>query len=369
MRRVYFDESGNTGQNLLDEADPIFVLGSCSFDPTQELEVSKHFQGFNGPELKFSRLRKSAAGQRAVLDFLRSASVTASTAAAVVIHKPHMVVTKYCDLVIEPSMREAGLDFNERGLNISTANLLATTMPVFLNPKTWSDFLSLFVRFVRERTPDLFDQWSKAAELNYAYLEHTASRMAYYFSPVFLMHDAKEFAEALSDDELDPIAPAYFILADHWGRCAGERFELIADESKVLAKERARFLAFSDPALKPVSAGHDRRKVEFPLKIADIIAVDSTAHRQVQFADILGGAVASAAKARVKSALKAGTFAREVFELCFGKQLIVGAIWPSPEVDPAKLGTDIEPGPEKLNAAAYTAMVLKGHPATRKAGA
>src|ERR1035437_6104383 len=153
MKRVFFDESGNTGQNLIDEADPIFVLASCSLQADQEQEALSHLQQFKGPELKFSRLRKTPAGQRAVLAFLGSASVTSKTAAAVVFHKPFMVVTKYCDLVLEPSFRKAGVDFNGRGRNIATANLLTTTMPVLLNRTTWSNFLSLFVRVVRERTP------------------------------------------------------------------------------------------------------------------------------------------------------------------------------------------------------------------------
>jgi hypothetical protein len=165
MKRVFFDESGNTGQNLIDEADPIFVLASCSLQADQEQEAFSHLQQFKGPELKFSRLRKNPAGQRAVLAFLGSASVTSHTAAAVVFHKPFMVVTKYCDLVLEPSFRKAGADFYARGANIATANLLATTMPVLLNRTTWFSFLSLFVRVVRERTPGLFNEWRRSAEL------------------------------------------------------------------------------------------------------------------------------------------------------------------------------------------------------------
>jgi hypothetical protein len=102
MKSIFFDESGNTGQNLIDAADPIFVLASCSFQAEEEQEVLLHFQQFKGPELKFSRLRKTAAGQKAVVAFLSSVQVTSKTAAAFVIHKPFMVVTKYCDLVLEP---------------------------------------------------------------------------------------------------------------------------------------------------------------------------------------------------------------------------------------------------------------------------
>ncbi len=365
MRKVFFDESGNTGQNLIDQADPIFVLGSCSFHVDEEEEVLSHFQQFKGPELKFSRLRKSAAGQKAVLAFLASAEVTSTTAAAFVIHKPFMVVTKYCDLVLEPSFRHAGIDFYKRGMNIATANIL-TTMPTLLNPTTWSNFLSLFVRVVRERTPSLFNEWQLLAKLIYSHLEHSEPTWADFIAPVFLMSDSSELLEGLGDHELDPLVPAYYVIVDHWGKSVGDVYEVIADESKVLAKERGRLLTFSDPNLKTVSAGYDRRKMDLPLKVSEIVGVNSTAYRQVQFADVLCGAIASAAKAQTKGPLKPSTFAHDVWDLCHSKRLIIGGLWPDHEVDPKDLETDIVPGPNEVNLPTYTAMILKGHPSTKK---
>ena len=155
-----------------------------------------------------------------MLAFLASAQVTSKTAAAFVIHKPFMVVTKYCDLVLEPSFRKAGLDFYKRGTNIATANILTTTMPVFLNPTTWSNFLSLFVRVVRERTPSLFNEWRRLAELIFAQLEHTERESADFFAPVFLMSDSSELFAGLGDDELDAgvdLALEIVALVDHVG--------------------------------------------------------------------------------------------------------------------------------------------------------
>lgn len=369
MRQIFFDECGNTGQNLIDEADPIFVLASCSFTNDEEQELLSHFQRlpqFNSSELKFTSLRKSPQGQKAVLDFLGSAKVTSKAAAVVVFHKPFMVVTKYCDLVLEPSMREAGVDFYKSGANIATANLLTTTMPVFLNPVMWSNFLALFVRVIRERTPKVFYEWRKSAELIYSYLEYKEPYMAHFLAPVFLMNSCDELFKTVNPDELDPIVPAYYIVVNHWGTHIGSYFELISDESKVLAKERDRMLAFSNPNLKSVSVGYDRRKMNYPLKVSDIIFVDSTTHRQVQIADILSGAIANAAKARTKGELQSGTFARDVFELCFAKELIIDAVWPNHEVTPEELGTDKDSRPDDVDAATYAAMIMKGHPLTKK---
>lgn len=136
MKSVYFDESGNTGEDLLNLDNPMFVLSSCSFSADQEHTLVQHFSHYPGPELKCSRLRKTEAGRRAILQFLENSAVDATSAAAFVIHKPFMIVTKYCDIVLEPSARESRLNFYERGLNLATANLLTTVRPVYLNPKT-----------------------------------------------------------------------------------------------------------------------------------------------------------------------------------------------------------------------------------------
>ena len=366
MSAVYFDESGNTGQNLLDEADPIFVLASCSFQPAEEVGALLHFQQFQGRELKFSRLRKTPAGQRAVLDFMRSPEVTSRTVAAVLVHKPFMIVTKYCDLVLEPSFRKAGLDFNRHGQNIATANLLTTIMPVFLNKITWHNFLGLFVRVVRERTPAVFNEWQKLAVLILTHLENAHPNAADFFAPVLLMQDCNELFRTLSADELDPLVPAYEVIVDYWGKAKGHVFDVLADESKALAGVRGHLLSLADPNLKPFSAGYDRRKIDFPLKVADIMPVDSTAFRQVQLADIISGALNNAARARTKGVLQSGTFAREVFEICLSKKIIINSMWPSHELDPAKLGTDVAPDPGEVDLATYASMILKGHPSTKK---
>ena len=276
-----------------------------------------------------------------------------------------MVVAKYCDLVLEPSFRKAGIDFYKRGMNIATANILAT-MPTLLNTTTWTNFLSLFVRVLRERTPSLFNEWQTSAKLIFSHLEHAEPEWADFFAPVFLMSDSSELFEGLGNDELDPLIPAYYVVVDHWGKSIGDIYEVIADESKVLAKECGRLLTVANPNLKPVSAGYDRRKIDFPLKVSEIVGVDSTVYRQVQLADVLCGAIASSAKAQTKEPLKPGSFAHDVWQLCHTKRLIIGGLWPNHEVDPKDLETDVVPDPDEVNLAEYTAMILKGNPSTKK---
>jgi hypothetical protein len=363
MNRVYFDESGNTGEDLWNAEDPIFVLSSCRFSPESEKDLLDYFKHYRGPELKFSRLRRNEAGRFAVLRFLEDPRINSSSVAAFIVHKPFMVVTKYCDLVLEPSAREAGLNFYERGLNIATANLLTTVMPVVLTPTTWNNFLRGFVRIIRERTHAAFNEFSRIAELIYAHLEHSNKELSYCIAPALLVRPA-EFFSLLGDHVLDPIIPSYYVLSDYWGRSLQQSFEICADQSKVLVKERQRLLALGDQNITAVEQGFDRRKMQFPLKVGTINAVDSTVERQVQLADIISGSLSGALKSDDRR--KDGTFENQILKICFSRKFYVNAIWPDKEVDPKRLETDEPPSEGQFDLPTYTMMVHQQHPITRK---
>ncbi len=208
-----------------------------------------------------------------------------------------------------------------------------------------------------------FSDFVRLAELIYSHLECNNGEMANNIAPVLLLR-AEEFLPLLDDHELDPLIPAYYSLVDHWGKQLRERFEIRADQSKVLVKERERLLVFSDEGIAPVVQGFDRRTMEFPLKAGRITAVDSATERQVQLADVLAGVVAGALKSENRT--KEGTFERQALELCFEKQLVMGGIWPTQEVDPSRLGTDELPTESQFDLPTYSMIVLQKHPSTRK---
>jgi hypothetical protein len=283
--------------------------------------------------------------------------------AAFVIHKPFMAVTKYCDVVLEPSMREAGLNFYERGLNLATANLLTTVMPVFLNPRTCTDFLAAFVQVVRERTVVAFADFVRSAELVHSHLHHTSRDMAHWITPVLLLK-RDEFFRTLGEHELDPLVPCYYHLADHWGEYLHETFEICADHSNVLIKERAWLLALASQEIAPVKQGFDRRTMTFPLKVASIEAVDSLTQRQIQLADVLAGVLSGA----LKSANRVidGTFENQSLKQCIQNGIYLNGVWPNSEIDPQQLGTSEPPLPGQFDLPTYSMMVAQRHPVTQK---
>ena len=69
--RLFFDESGFTGEDLANSAQPIFVLASTRADNSFSAETYRRiFAQVKSPELKHSSLARTAIGRRRVLDFL-----------------------------------------------------------------------------------------------------------------------------------------------------------------------------------------------------------------------------------------------------------------------------------------------------------
>lgn len=360
IRKVYFDESGHSGQDLLNAHDPVFVLASCALAEGQVAECLEPFRAVKATELKFSKLRRRPSGQRLILRFLESPIISAQNAKVFPVNKGFMIVTKYCDLVLEPSAREAGIDFSERGMNLATANLLATIMPTLLGERFWHDFLRSFVETLRTRSTSAWTEFVRRTELIHGHLEQANPDSTVFFAPVLLAaRNGSSILEKLTSNDLDPLVPTFYTLIDYWGRTLGERFAVIVDSSKVIAGEAQRLLAASDSSIPSRLYGHDRRTMELPFKVASLECADSRVEAALQLADLLAGACCAVLKSRDR--FRKGSFENHIARVMVEKELFIGAVWPGVEIDPKNLETDVESTPpQNRDIAEALAYILKG---------
>jgi hypothetical protein len=363
MKEIAFDESGNSGQNLLDPESPSFALASCSFEQDQVAEMAEIFAQVQAPELKFSKMVGRPRNEQLVLQFLRSPHVNSQTVKVDVTNKRFMIVCKYVDLVLEPSFREGGIDIYKEGCNLATANLLHTICPTFLSEATWDDFLKNFTRLVWK--PDI-SHWAYFITHTESFLhrlEFIQRDVAGFFAQVLLLKGQyKHFIKTLSGDELDPLVPAYTKLANTWGRQLKDRFIILADESKVLAAQSPILLKLSEPDLIPFTAGYNTRTMDLPLKVDQILTVDSKTSKNVQFADLLSGAACCFLRGDLHKA--AGTFEQQIKKEFFEKKLIAHVLWPNSEIIPEDLDAK-EDDQTRVNLNDYTTRILHDDPSVR----
>jgi hypothetical protein len=362
---VAFDESGNTGQNLLDPESRVFALASCHFDSQQTAELGDIFARVQATELKFSKMVGRLRNEQMVLKFLESPHVNSTSVKIGIIHKRFMVVAKFVDLFIEPSMRRSGIDLYNGAANVATANLLLMVAPVFLNPVTWNGYLADFMNVIWKRDVAAWGKFLTATELICHQLEFTRPDFGSFFLSVLQWKGRfKRFVESVSADELDPIPPSYALLANSWGKQFGQSFDVLADESKVLATYKPVLMKLSASDVAPIQAGYNSRTMDYPLRVSSITAVASETSKEVQFADLLAGAVCCGLKSGKLH--DSGSFEGKIQTILESKALAAGFLWPDTKVTPKELNAEGDDS-NRVNVNDYAARILSDDPSTKNA--
>ncbi len=94
---LVMDEAGNTGENLLDVAQPVYALAGIRVEPeAASRAVNAALNRTQMSELKFSRLRTSNPGRSTILSLLRDLYLTSDEAAVTVVHKPWIEAPRLC---------------------------------------------------------------------------------------------------------------------------------------------------------------------------------------------------------------------------------------------------------------------------------
>src|SRR6266851_1180784 len=101
MLDVYLDESGYTGDDLMNADQPIFVLASAALPADEAAGVIQQYFGTTGlRELKHSVLASRSKGQQMVIEFVRFAKESGAFAVEGW-HKEYTLVTTMVDFWVE----------------------------------------------------------------------------------------------------------------------------------------------------------------------------------------------------------------------------------------------------------------------------
>ncbi|MGI8414566.1 MAG: hypothetical protein ACR2QA_19170 [Solirubrobacteraceae bacterium] len=227
---IIMDESGNTGENLLDANQPIYVLAAVRHDlPGLEAAVADAQARAGFAELKFSALRAAPEG-RDIATCLLSGLPLAEGAAIIVADKPWMLAAKLVDELIEPTMLARGhqMAWIQSGLARDTAELLAHLGRRELGD-TYDDLAQTFVALVRRYTPNRSQEFQRALRRCKIVCRNHALELV--LADMISTNDALEDAFASRTAALDPGLTALFTQAGYWSSRLAVPFEVRHDES------------------------------------------------------------------------------------------------------------------------------------------
>ena len=339
MPEIYCDEAGNSGQNLLDAQQPVFVLASTDMNREEATELLRHVRSRQGAEPKFKTLKKTSDGVHKIRQFFADPRLDGKRIVMNIFHKRFMIVTKMVDLIAETLFHQIGEDLYKRGANIAMANMLYYCMPPFCGRKATDRFLQSFVDLLRLRTERSVKNYYAAGRAMVK-----GSKNKEFRRDLYVFTEPRLFAEwypGIGTDPLDPAIPALFQHIAIWGMRKTDRFRVVHDRSKPILASQPQFQRMMAIGDEPATmVGYDRRQYKFPLQAQSLEQADSHEFPQLQVADICAGGLAHVLKCREMGAYD------QLAEVIEGRcrEFVVDAVAPTTSVSPEELGTDSEVG-------------------------
>ena len=148
---IYFDESGNTGSNLLDKNQPVFTLASCIFSKEISKQLLKLIDSNSSSEVHFKNLRRRKSGQDGIIRLMSSKLLNIKYIKINIFLKEFMITTKIVDILIEYLMYLKGEDLYLNGRNIALSNMLYYCLPVFCDENLVQSMYESFVTMIRSQ--------------------------------------------------------------------------------------------------------------------------------------------------------------------------------------------------------------------------
>ena len=344
MSTIFLDESGYTGQDLLNVTQPTFTLASLNLPEPDCIELkNKFFNKVQGAELKYSSLSRRPRQQNFIINFLKELSYKPNLVKFVIAHKQYVLVTKMVEILIEPATYEDGLNLYDKGANIALSNLIHYTFPVFGGEVFFKKLLINFQNMIRLKTKESYKAFFEPLSTQ-DYPQDLVELLTY------LRGSHTKFGYGLLEDysSLDIATSCTLSLMSYWQHDLSEDLILIHDNSSAMAKDRRIWDVLVDHSLHPIEVGYDRRKTQFPIRVVETHPEDSKNWAGLQLADILAGAFSRSVKWLYEGQNADDDFGRRLAEIC-GESFDCLPIWPQREFTPEQMGTTSQNAADPLD--------------------
>ena len=291
--KIFFDESGNSGQNLLDKEQPVYVLVSLDYNDEETAEILKPIENF-GKEIHFTRLRKYPKYQNQLKECFNNNLIDYSRIKILYYHKKFALCTHLVDQLVETVYFHKGIPFYKNGFNIFYANSLYCYLLTSKSKKRYEELLVLFQKMIREKTEVSIEDFYKCLDNLYSKTSKAERNML--TAIVKSKEHISSIMESIDKYTIDLALPSLVLSADIWGKQKNKMLEIIHDDSKQIEFWRDMINLVSNQEKERIEVGYDIRKMTFPLQIESINLVSSENVKQIQLADLLGSAFAYYAK-------------------------------------------------------------------------
>ena len=237
MINVYFDEAGNTGHDLLNQQQPLYVLSST--DMAEEEAQSLLAANFSSPEtLHFKTTKRTAKGERELLTFASSNLQRLNARfRCIAIHKEYMITCQMLNYLLEPQLYRDGIDYYDEGMNIHHASVFYYGAQVILDKGPSRSLYKAFIEMFRRKTASsIRDFYSVLHTLRTACSDKSfAGELLALETSVA---DVRRTLSVVDKYTLDPAMHALIDLTGRWNDQYPKGFGIVHDRSDSIRNQK-----------------------------------------------------------------------------------------------------------------------------------
>ena len=335
MLTVYMDESGFTGEDMMNPEQPVFVHVSTTLGDEECAALhSEYFSGTQGKELKHKNLGTYRSGQRRIVDLVEAIQDLGKFTAWVC-HKEFALLTYLVDLWVEPAMRRDGIDLYKDGGHLALCNMAYYYLRRFQTDRLLSEHLRRFQRMMIDRTRKSFLEFWDELYRDYECTDKARKNMLVLFLGGGVKLGYERVGE-IPKRAIDPVLTTAAETCSHWRKQTTESLALVHDRSSSLARDKWLWDLITSPDIEEMTVGLPSRARIYPLNVVRTEFADSRRYVQLQFCDLVAGATAVWCRQFLGRSYGQGYV--EQLEVAGIEKLQIGSIWPGREVDPETLG-------------------------------
>lgn len=342
---VFFDEAGNSGDNLLDADQPLFTLLSHDFGEKEaELLLTRIRKFSNAKELHFKNLKKYSKTQKAILECVNHELIMPDRVYYFTSLKEFMIVALIVDQLVEQVLHERGIDIYKSGTNLSTANILYILGNNAWDKEAFKKMCYTFVEWFRTNDDDKGDLFYDSVRELYSKVRGREDEML-----VGLILLSEKFRPVIKESHskftLDSTLSCFVAHCNVWAQKYNEPFDIVFDNSKQITYWQE-FIQFLTNKLPAKEVGYGSRKHKYPLLINSMKLVDSGTNSQIQLADILTSSLNYAYTNKARGI--ADTFSEAILSSRLS-EVRCNSMWPTTDVTPEALDMADENGVNALD--------------------
>ncbi|MGQ8630255.1 hypothetical protein ACUTJJ_02080 [Agrobacterium sp. DKPNP3] len=284
MKCYRIDESGYTGFDLLNPDQRFQGASAIAIENDEAVRLIRdHFPRLQAGELKYRSLSRRPGNHERLLALLRDIHAHFECV-TYVCDKRYLLTLMFVDYAVEPFYYKRGHDLYVDGRTYAMASLLYTVGPTFLGPEGFDELLTAFQLAVKEKSPlSRIRLVSAARNVDWRQLEEILGPVA---------EACPDCWEAIATPGVNTDA-AWVVLQSLISRmeamaCGPYRVE--HDQSKNLTTYNALIKKFIDHSEEIEFQTTEIASLKFPLKLREVMQVDSKVSPAVQLADVMIGA-------------------------------------------------------------------------------